>query len=115
MRAGTMSLSPASPESGPEWKMDEYVLNELMGPLGVGEHSRALSALPTCPQIPLPFLHTSTSVQPQIPSPLSAHKHRYAAPGVLSLSQDLHLIVKDWSHFVCVCQEPAVPRNLCSF
>lgn len=51
----------------------------------------------------------------QIPSPLSAHKHSYAAPGVLSLSQDLHLIVKDRSHFVCVCQELAVPRNLCSF
>ena len=80
MRAGTMSSRPASPESGTEWKMDEYVLKELKGPLGAGEHSRALNALPMCPQIPWPFLHISTGVQTQIPSPLSAHRYGCAFP-----------------------------------
>ena len=90
-----MSSWPASPESGTEWKMDEYVLKELMGPHGAGEHSRALDALPMCPQIPLPFLHMSTGVQTHIPSLLSAHNYRRAFPqpgpalhwqGLLSLS-----------------------------
>ena len=85
--------------------MDEYILKELMGPLGAGEHSRALNALPMCPQIPWPFLHISTGVQTQIPSPLSA-----TGTGVLFRSQDLHCIVKDCCHFVCLCQELAVPR-----
>lgn len=57
--------------------MDEYVLDELMRALAVGE----LAGLRVfCPHA-LRALHLSC-------------KHRRAGPGVLSLSQHLHLLVR---------------------
>lgn len=94
-----MSLSPASPEPGTELKKDKCVLNELLSPPAAGEHGRALGAL---------------SARTQIPSPLSAHQHRCAAPGVLSPSRTCISPSEDCSHFAHVRQELVVPRNLCS-